>query len=173
VPLSFSPKIGINFNDFIIDDSSEPDLSLARMGWNIGMDANYGHRLQAQGGIHFFRLGTGIEMKKDTGVVKEQVSTSQFKIPIGVSYKILSIDYFNLWLHSQLVMNLTTKVVHGSAEAESNIYPRSGLSGRVGVGMDLGRFILEVNYERSFTEMLKQAFDARSQLINMSIGIKI
>jgi hypothetical protein len=70
-------------------------------------------------------------------------------------------------------MNLTTKVVHGSAEAESYIYPRSGLSGRVGVGMDLGRFILEVNYERSFTEMLKQAFDARSQLINMSIGIKI
>ncbi|MBK8505253.1 MAG: hypothetical protein IPL46_25480 [Saprospiraceae bacterium] len=172
VPLSFSPKIGINFNDFIIDDSSDPALSLARMGWNIGIDANYGHRLQAQAGLHFFRLGTGIEMMKDTGIVTERVSTSQFKIPLGVSYRVCHIDYFNLWLHSQLVINLTTKVVNGSAEAETRIYPRSGLGGRVGIGMDLGRFTLEVNYEGSFTEMLKQSFDARSKLINMSVGLR-
>jgi hypothetical protein len=173
VPLSFSPKIGINFNDFIFDDSSDPVLSLARMGWNIGLDANYGHRLQVRGGIHFFRLGTGIEMMRDTGIVTERVSTSLFKIPLGLSYKVWSIDYFNLSLHSELVMNLTTKVVHGSAEAETTIYPRSGIGGRVGIGMDLGRFILEVNYEKSFTEMLKQTFDARSKLINLAVGLRI
>jgi hypothetical protein len=39
--------------------------------------------------------------------------------------------------------------------------------------MDLGRFILEVNYEKSFTEMLKQTFDARSKLINLAVGLRI
>ncbi len=173
VPLSFSPKIGVNFNDFIISESSTPTLSLAKLGWNVGMDVNYGNRVQSKAGLHFFKLGTGIEMVKDTGNVTERVSTSQFKIPVGVSYKVWNVEYFNLWVQGQIVMNLTTKMVRTRGETESDIYPRNGIGGRLGVGMDLGRFIFEVNYERSFTAILGQTFDAQSKLINMSLGLKI
>jgi hypothetical protein len=173
VPLTFSPKVGVNFNDFIISESTVPVLSLARLGWNAGVDVNYGYRLQATGGLHFFRLGTGIETIKDTGNTTERVSTSQFKVPLGVSYRIWQVEYFNLWIQTQLVLNLTTRIVQAQGETESVIYPRSGFGGRFGFGMDLGRFVLELNYERSFNDMLRQTFDTRSQLINASLGIKI
>ncbi|MCB0669822.1 MAG: outer membrane beta-barrel protein [Saprospiraceae bacterium] len=173
IPLSLTPKLGVNFNDFIIEENSSSAISLARMGWNLGMDVSYGKRLQAKGGAHFFQLGTGIETMTPDGPVREKVSSSQFKFPVGASYKVWNVEYFNLWIQGQVVMNLTTKMVHGEAETESNIYPRSGLGGRLGIGMDIGRLVLEVNYERSFTEMIRQQFDARSKLINFSLGLKI
>lgn len=172
-PLSFSPKLGVNFNDFIIEESSSPVISLARMGWNIGVDAAYGNRLQAKGGMHFFKLGTGIETETAAGPITEKVSTSQFKFPVGVSYKVWNVEYFNLWIQSQVVMNLTTKMVHGEAETQNTIYPRSGFSGRMGIGMDIGRLIIEVNYERSFTDMIRQVFDAQSKIINLSLGLRL
>lgn len=173
IPLSVTPKLGVNFNDFIIEESSTSAISLARMGWNIGLDVSYGKRLQAKGGAHFFQLGTGIESMTPEGPVTEKVSSSQFKFPVGASYKVWNVEYFTLWVQSELVMNLTTRMVHDQVDTQNNIYPRSGLGGRLGIGMDIGRFVIEVNYERSFTEMIKQEFDARSKLINLALGLKL
>ncbi|MCB0687826.1 MAG: outer membrane beta-barrel protein [Saprospiraceae bacterium] len=170
-PIDISPKLGVNFNDFIIDESSSV-ISLARMGWNLGADINYGYRLQAKGGVHFYRLGTGIERNDANGSTTERVITSQFKFPLGASYKVWNVDYFNLWVQSQLVVNLTTRMIQTEAETQNEIYPRSGFSGRVGVGMDISRIIIEFNYERSFTNMIKQSFDAQSKIINLSLGFK-
>ena len=173
IPLSFNPKMGINFNDLIISESSVPTISLAKLGWNLGLDVKYGKRLQAEGGLHFFKLGTGIETKIDTASTLEKVTTSQLKIPMGVSYKFWNIEYFNLWIHTQVVANITTKITKSDAENKNKIYPHNGLSGRVGLGMDISRITVEINYERSFTDLVRQVFDARSQLISLAIGIKI
>jgi hypothetical protein len=173
VPLSVIPKIGVNFNDLIISESSLPTISLARLGWNLGVDAKFGKRLQAEGGLHFFKLGTGIETKNDTSHSLEKLTTSQLKIPLGISYKFWNVEYFNLWVHTQVVGNITTKMVQADETTTTKIYPHSGLSGRIGIGMDLSRFSVEVNYERSFTELVRQIFDARSQLISMAIGFRI
>lgn len=173
MPISFTPKIGVNFNELIISESSLPTISLARLGWNLGVDAKYGKRLQAEGGLHFFKLGTGIEVKNDTALTTEKLTTSQLKIPLGVSYKFWNVEYFNLWVHTQVVGNITTKMVQADETTSTKIYPHSGLSGRIGIGMDLARFSVEVNYERSFTEQVRQIFDARSQLISMAIGLRL
>ena len=48
----------------------------------------------------------------------------------------------------------------------------STISGRLGVGIDLGRFTLEVNHERSFSELLDNHIGAKNKLVNLSVGLK-
>jgi len=175
MPLSFTPKIGINFTDLIIDDNLVPTSTFSKLGYNIGVDASYGNRLQARGGLHLFRLGSGLEIKKNSFAepIKERVSASQIKLPVGVSYKVWNVEYFTLWVQAQVVANITTNMKNTSAGYYSNKYPRGGFSGRAGVGIDLARFSLELNYEQGFTDLIQELFNARSELVALAIGIRI
>ena len=168
-PIVINPKIGINFSDLIFSTEPANTSSLAEMGWNVGIDANYGNKCQAKGGIHYFQLGSGVQMPRDTQVV----SASQLKIPMGVGFRVLAIDYFHLWLHSQAVVNFTTKMRRGNMLLDSEDYPRTGLAGRLGIGMDLWKITLELNYEYSFTDIVNESIFARNEMISLSLGIKI
>ncbi|NND06691.1 MAG: hypothetical protein HKN87_09955 [Saprospiraceae bacterium] len=164
-----NPKIGVNFSDLIFSTEPANTSSLAEMGWSIGIDADYGNKWLAQGGIHYFQLGSGVQMPRDTQVV----SASQLKIPMGVGLRVLSIDYFHLWLHSQAVVNFTTRMRRGNLVLDKKDYPRTGLAGRVGIGMDLWKITLELNYEYSFTDLVNESIFARNEMISLALGVKI
>lgn len=168
-PIRINPKIGVNFSDLIFSTEPPNTSSLAEMGWNIGIDLDYGNKWQAKGGLHYFQLGSGVQMPRDT----QTVSASQLKIPMGVGLRVLSVDYFHLWLHTQAVVNVTTKLHQGNVELDNSDYPRAGLAGRVGIGIDLWKVTVELNYEYSLTDLVNELIFARNEMVSLSVGIKI
>ena len=170
IPLSFTPKIGVNFTDLIISQPSV-DATLSKMGWNVGLDARYGNRFAVNAGLHFFRLGSAFKMRAED--TPESVTASQFKFPVGLSYRILKVDYFKLWVKADAVLNTTIRVVNGDPSRRLTGYPKTGFSSRMGIGMDLGRLNIEVNYERSHTELLREIVFAHNELFSITLGIRI
>ncbi len=168
-PVRVNPKIGVNFSDLIFSTEPAQTSSLAEMGWNVGVDLNYGNKWQGKWGLHYFQLGSGVQMPSDT----QRVTASQVKIPFGAGYRVLKVDYFHLWVHGQAVVNVTTRLRHGNRPLARSSYPRTGLAGRFGLGMDLWKITLELNYEYSFTEILNELIFARNKMVSLSLGIKI
>ncbi len=170
VSLSFAPKIGVNFSEMIV---SQPTVAatLSKMGWNLGLDARMGNRLTANGGLHYYRLGSAVQL--DTEDSPASLISSQFKVPIGVGYKLLQIDYFKIWARFDAVLNYTLSMVEGDFNRRITDYPRTGFGSRMGVGMDLGRLTIEVHYERGHTKFLQDLVSAHNRLVIVSMGVQI
>ncbi len=169
--VKWNPKAGVNFSDLILPQSS-PNSSLIKMGWNIGLDVSYGIRWQARGGLHYFQLGSGVEVPLDTGTYMQRLAVSQLKIPLGAGFDIYRVEYFNLWAQAQAVVNITTGVRQNAEEASSSSYPGSGVSGRAGIGIDLWSVTMEINYEYGFTDLINGYTSAKNQLVNFALGLK-
>ncbi len=168
IPLTIKPNIGVNFTELILEESMDGQ-SLARMGYNAGIDVRYGTKVIGRSGIHYYRLGSAIQA--DIAPEPDKVTASQLKIPLGIGYKIYKVDYFNLWVHTDMVLNYTMGIKEGLNRKPRSQYPRTGFSGRVGFGIDLSRFSLEFNYERGFTEFLSET--AEHHLASLAIGMKL
>ncbi len=174
VPISFKPQLGVNFTDLHISNTYREITPSAMLGWNIGMDVDYGRRWQLKGGLHFFKVASGMETGRDTFKIDEKVSASQLKIPLGVSYKLWGVEYVSLSVHSQVVANITTKK---SSDSESELtrshYKNSSLSGRVGLELDLSRFTIEIDYERGVNSLVHPFVEADPKILILAVGIRI
>ncbi len=168
--LTLTPKVGVNFADFIVNHP-EIDVSLAKLGWNVGIDGTFGNRLVATSGLHFYRTGSAIKLKAEDSAAP--VTTSQIKMPLGLAYRLLKVDYFRLWLKSDLAINYTLRMLEGRLKNPVTDYNNIGLSSRFGLGMDLGRLAIEVNYERTLTDITNDRHYTQNKLISVLVGIRI
>lgn len=171
-PLVINPKIGVNFSNLLLDENYNLSTS-TQMGWNAGFDFRYGRKLLIMGGIHIYGQGAAVE-DLSANNLRYNVRTSQLKIPAGLGYKIFRLDYFNIWLYGNAVLNLGVQTVadEGFPQAIDNIN-RNNLAGRVGIGFDISRITLELNYERSVTDFISDELEAKNQLVGLSLGFKI
>ncbi|MDH3651434.1 MAG: PorT family protein [Saprospiraceae bacterium] len=170
VPLVLNPKIGVNFSDLVVAESEQISGS-AKMGWNLGFDIRYGTKFMWKGGVHFYSTGSAWQVA-DTSHSMNKLTAHQIKFPIGAGVKVLRIEYFNLWLFADGVLNYTIDVKH-DVEKSYIEYPKTGLSGRLGLSMDLSRFTMELTFERSFTDLISEDLAARNRMVNLSIGLKL
>ena len=170
IPVSISPKIGVNFSDLVV---SRPgvDATLAKLGWNIGVDVRYGNRFAGNAGMHFFRTGAAIRMRAEDSPAL--INSSQLKAPLMLGYQFLKVDYFKLWLKGGLVLNYTLRVVEDNPVKVLKDFDAFGLGTRLGVAMDLGRFNLEINYERSHSDLFQDVISAQNKLFSIGLGIRI
>ncbi|MBX2815471.1 MAG: PorT family protein [Saprospiraceae bacterium] len=173
VPLTINPKIGVNFSDLIIDEGYHLN-SASRLGWNAGFDFRYGTKLLFLGGLHLYGHGSAVE-KQDTGVsIMSAFTNSQLKIPFGVGYKVFRFDYFNVWIYANGVLNLNVTSVRDEGFPERlDQINRSNLAGRFGVGVDISRVTLELNYERSISAFISDEISAQNRLVSLSLGYKL
>jgi hypothetical protein len=169
-----NPKAGVNFSDLILAEYAPAQaFSGGILGWNLGADCSYGKRWMARVGLHYFRLGNGVEMSRDTGLFVQRLSLSQVKIPFGAAYNLIQIDYLKLWVQAQGMATITTQLRENKVEAGPDQYAKTSLGGRLGVGIDLWRITLELNYEYGFTDLLNEVIFARNQMVSLALGFKI
>ncbi len=170
IPLVLNPKVGVNFSD-LVDFDNEQVSSSATMGWNVGIDARYGTNFLLKGGIHFYKTGSAWRAQDSTSQSMHKFAAHQLKLPIGAGIKVLRVDYFNLWLLADGILNYTIDV-RNRTEKDYIDFNKTGLSGRLGIGMDLSRFTMELTIEHSFSELIPD-LSAGSRLVNLSVGIKL
>ena len=132
VPLVLNPKVGVNFSD-LVDFDDEDISSSATMGWNVGIDARYGTNFLLKGGIHFYKTGSAWRAQDSTSLTMHKFAAHQLKIPIGAGIKVLRVEYFNLWLLADGILNYTIDV-RNRTERDYIDFKKASLSGRVGVG---------------------------------------
>lgn len=169
--VKINPKFGINFTDLLIS-GLEDSKTLSTMGWNIGADVRIGSNWQGRTGLHYYRMGSAVEMQRDSVLVEERITAGQLKVPLGVAAKVFSVDYFKLWVVSQATINFTTKVQEDSGELAKERNPTTSVGGRLGLGMDIGKVTLEMMYERSFTDVVSRVVDARNQILSVTLGLR-
>ncbi len=173
IPLVINPKIGANFSDLIISDDASI-LSSSQLGWNAGFDFRFGTRLLMMGGLHIFAQGSALENADSISIRTTSLRTSQLKIPFGVGYKVFRLDYFNVWIYTNAVLNFTVQSAHDEGWPSGlEDVSRSSIGGRVGIGFDISRFTVEVNYERGISDFINDSRSAKSHLVSMAVGYKI
>lgn len=170
VPLIFNPKVGVNFSD-LVDSDHENITSSATMGWNIGIDARYGTDFLVKGGMHFYKTGSAWRAQDSTNHTMHKFVAHQLKIPLGAGIKVLRVDYFNLWLLADGILNYTINV-RNRTEKDYIDFKKTCLSGRLGIGMDLSQFTMELTIEQSFSDLIPD-LSAGSRLVNLSVGLKL
>ncbi len=168
--LKFAPKTGFNFADFSVGQPGV-DASLSKLGWNLGIDATYGRRFLTGAGLHFYRLGAAIKMKDED--FTDAVISSQLKLPVGVGLQVLKIDYFRVLVKGDFVFNYTFRVVEGSPRQVVSDYQKVTLGSRLGIGIELGRFSIDFNYEKSLSNPTADSRYAQNQLVSVLLGLRI
>ena len=168
LPLVINPKVGVTFNNFQVNHEQYQN-TLAKLGWNIGVDARYGTKWLAKSGLHFYKI-SGDLVPMDTIAIQESLVINQIKIPVGIGLKAFRVDYFNVWFYLDGIFNYSFQ--SNPTRAGDTRHRGTTFSGRAGVGIDLWRFTIEANYERSFTELLDNDIEAKNKMVNVSLGIK-
>lgn len=173
IPLVINPKVGANFSDLIFSDDDLISTS-SQLGWNAGFDFRFGTKLLMMGGIHIYGQGSALERSDSVAFGMTSLRSSQLKIPFGVGYKIFRLDYFNIWLYANGVLNFNMQtIVDEGWPKELEEVSRTSIAGRVGVGFDISRFTVELNYERGISDFIVDARSARNHLVSLSLGYKI
>ena len=173
VPITINPKAGINFTSLIIEEGSGSFWnSLSRMGWNAGIDIRYGNQLVARGGVHYYQLSSSLE-NHDPNIVTQNLKSHILKIPLGVGINIYKLDYLDFWLFGDLIYSHTFNISADRWRLNSDQFPSTVWSGRIGAGMDLSRITLEASIEKSFTDVIFEDVLAKNYLVQISLGIKI
>ena len=173
VPLVINPKIGLNFSNLLIEEGYAI-TSASRLGWNAGFDFRYGTNLLIIGGLHVYGQGSSVESQNNSTTEMRGFTSNQLKIPVGIGYKIFRFDYFNVWLYGQGVMNfrLSSLADEGFPERIDE-FKQSSIAGRFGIGCDIGRVTLELNYERGFSNFIGDEVDAKNHLAGLTLGYKL
>lgn len=173
IPLVINPKVGVNFSDLIIADEARIQTS-SQMGWNAGFDFRYGTKLLLMGGMHVYSQGSGVESIDSSRSTMSTFRTSQLKVPFGVGYKIFRMDYFNVWLYANGLINFSLEsLTHEGWPEKLDEFRRSSISSRFGLGFDISRITVEINYERSISDFIQDDLNAKNHLVSVAVGFKI
>lgn len=173
VPITINPKAGINFTSLIIEEGSGSfSNSLSKMGWNGGVDIRYGNQLVGRGGIHYYQLGSSLE-NRIPNFVTQNLKSHILKVPLGVGINIYKLDYLDFWIFGDVIYSHTFNISADRWRLNSDQFPATVWSGRIGTGMDLSRITLEVSIEKSFTDVIYEDVQAKNYLIQIALGFKI
>ncbi len=171
--VSVIPRVGVNFSQLILPEQIGPPswhmTSYSQLGWNAGIDFSYGKRLQARTGLHYFLMRASVERNQGTPAV-DPITTSQLKVPFGAAVSLYQIEYFKVWAHGSFVASLNTRPVQTLSEAGPRSSPVGTLGSRFGIGVDISRFSISLDYERSSTDLITSALQARCQLLSVNLG---
>ncbi len=97
---------------------------------------------------------------------------NQFRIPIFVGYKMMDTKIFNFRLFVGPEVNfLMDKEKWELVVPEDNKFSLASWKGRAGLGFDLWRFIVNVDYRFNWSNHPKQSFAARGW--NYTVGFRI
>lgn len=173
VPLVINPKIGVNFSNLLIEDGYAI-VSSSRMGWNAGFDFRYGTNFLVLGGLHMYGHGSSVGPRNSTAADMHGFTSNQLKIPVGIGYKIFRFDYFNIWLYGQGVMNFKlSSLAEEGFPTRIDDFKSSSIAARMGIGFDIGRVTLELNYERGISDFIADEVDAKNHLAGLTLGYKL
>jgi len=173
IPLVINPKVGANFSDLVIKDANTLRAA-SQLGWNAGFDFRFGTKLLLMGGIHIYGQGSALEIQDSVSLRAQSLRSSQLKIPFGVGYKVFRLDYFNVWVYANGVLNLTMHSFHDDGwPTELAEVSQSSLGARFGLGFDISRFTVELNYEQGISDYISDALSARNRLVTLALGYKL
>ncbi|WP_236975156.1 outer membrane beta-barrel protein [Membranihabitans maritimus] len=159
--------------------SSESEINSAnikggRVGWNAGLDYRVGNHLFFQPGLHYY--SSSLSLSTDNGNVddfKNSARLQSLKVPlmVGLSPFNLERSDFAIVVNGGIVPTFNLGIVDDNDFIKDDDITNVNWSGKVGAGLEIGAFILGVDYEFGLNKLFEDA-DANFSIIGATVGLK-
>lgn len=175
--VTWNLKLGGGFS-FINDDSGF-NTKLKFVGKiGVGMEMPFASNWSLMPSLEFAKKGA----KGEDGDYEDNIDFTYIQVPIVAAYRFNLNDRLNMVVKAgpyfAYALSGNEKVTKGSQEWEYKIFDMEG-SKRFEVGVDAGvdfeihRFVVGVEYERGFTNIISDAdYDIKNQAFYVTLGYK-
>lgn len=111
------------------------------------------------------------ESEVELGTEKGYLKYNSFDIPVMIGFRLINFGIANIRAFAGPVASFTGKVKNTSSFMPEVDNDKTMWNGKVGVGVDVWKFTLDVDYEKGFKKFEKDVKSPRS--FNFTLGFKI
>lgn len=180
--VTWNLKLGGGMSSFVISNS-EMDLQSRFVGKvGVGMEMPFASNWSLMPSLEFAMKGT----KGENENIEDKIDLSYIQVPVVAAYRFNLNDRLNMVVKAgpyfAYALSGNEKVTEGNQEWEYDIFDDYEGSKRFEVGIDAGvdfeihRFVVGVEYERGFTNIISAGddadFDIKNQAFYVTLGYK-
>lgn len=182
--VTWNLKLGGGFSSFVFSsDDSEFDMKSRFVGKiGVGMEVPFAPNWSLMPSLEFAMKGT----KGKDDYIEDKIDLTYIQVPVVAAYRFNLNDHLNMVVKAgpyfAYALSGNEKVTEGSQEWEYDIFDDYEGSKRFEVGIDAGvdfeihRFVVGVEYERAFTNIISAGddadFDLKNQAFYVTLGYK-
>ncbi len=151
----------------------------AKLGYQFGADVQLGKgHIYFQPGVKYSVTTIGLSVYSDT---KSELVVSGIKIPILVGFRLLKPaigKLVNIRFYTGPSVLVVTNVKHKNQNDSAFIltdkeYHDVEWAWQLGSGLDIGRFFVDLGYQKGLTYIFTGESNAKSNMFYMNVGLKI
>lgn len=168
-----NPKIG--FNSYQLRSNSELLQFDSKSGFNLGIDVRIGDKVYLAPGVHFYAVGADFEGIFEEGSMdnlSDNIKQQTIRIPLYLGTSLVEVETFKLRAQIGALGSVPINVSDNAFGLEKDDFRDMKFSGAAGVGIDLGHFTLDANFELGFQDIfpLIESVEIRESIWTISAG---